>query len=69
MDNKHYEDENNKNNENANIIQKLFEVVDKFTENVTRLENLSFENNHWKCIKYNINTTIENDQWKRSIKI
>ena len=50
LDNNHNEDENNKNNESANIIQKLFKVVEKFTEKVTRLENLSLKNN--QCIKY-----------------
>ena len=43
---KHEEIDNNENNDkNANIIQKLFEVVEKFTEKVTRLENTTFENN------------------------
>ena len=44
---KHQEIENNEhenNDKNANIIQKLFEVVEKFTEKVTRLENTTFQN-------------------------
>ena len=60
MDNKHNEDQKNKNNESANIIQKLFKVVEKFTEKVTRLENLSLKN--IQCIKY---MKIVNYQWRR----
>ena len=37
--------ENITSDENETIIQKLFEVVEKFTEKVTKLENMTMERN------------------------
>ena len=41
MNDNDYENDDKK----ENIIQKLFEVVDKFTEKVTQLENINLQNN------------------------
>ena len=50
------------NDKNENIIQKLFEVVEKFTEKVTRLEKISSQNIQWK---WNIeNESMKMNQWK-----
>ena len=51
-----------------NIIQKLFEVVDKFTEKVTKLENINLQNNKWKASSnwnkiINIHKKLKSEHW------